>query len=74
MAIILNANPSTLGLKFQAGTNSSGAPTFKTVNFGNIKAATTDQDVYDIAVALTGLQTRSLDAVVRTNSGQLLDM
>jgi hypothetical protein len=74
MAITRNVNPSTLGIKVEAGLSATGAPLYKTVNFGGVKAAAIDQDVYDVAVALGGLQTHALAAIIRTDIGELITM
>ncbi|WP_333593656.1 DUF1659 domain-containing protein [Anaerospora hongkongensis] len=71
MAVVRNLDLSTLTLKVQAGISATGAALFKNVNFGGVKAAAVDQDVYDVANAVSGLQSRLLEAILRTDHSEL---
>jgi hypothetical protein len=71
MAVVRNLDLSTLSLKVQAGISATGAALYKNVNFGSVKALAVDQDVYDVAVALGGLQSRPVEAILRTDHSEL---
>lgn len=74
MAVTLNAGNSTLKLHVQTGTDASGKPKFADRNFSAVKAAATDQDAYDVAVALGGLQSHPVDSIIRVNTGTLVNV
>ena len=60
MAVVLNAGNSTLILHVQTGVDTNGKPTYADRNFSMVKAAAANQDVYDVAAALAGLQSHTL--------------
>ena len=65
MAIVITV-PRDTSLQFRlvVGTNPiSGAPIINSKTFGNIKSAALDQDTYDVATALTGLQKYTVDEI-----------
>jgi hypothetical protein len=43
----------------------------KTLRFSSVKPAATDQDMYDVAVSLSGLMASSLVKIVRTDEAAL---
>jgi len=55
---------SSLQLRLVIGTNpDTGAPIIQSKTFGSIKAAALEQDVYDAATALAGLQKYTVDEI-----------
>ncbi len=44
-----------LRLQFQTGVDGNGDPVFRNKNLSNIKTDALDQDVFEVAQALTGL-------------------
>ena len=44
----------------------------RTRSYGPIKPTATDQDVYDFAVALAGLQEYTVDSITRIDSKELM--
>lgn len=65
MAIVI-AVPRDTKLQFRlvTGTNpETGAPIIKSKTFSKVKSTALDQDVYDVAVALTGIQKYTVDEI-----------
>lgn len=53
-----------LQLRLVVGTNpTTGAPLIKTKTFSKIKSSASDQNIYDVAVALTGMQKYTVDEI-----------
>jgi len=72
--VITVPRDSSLKLRFVVGTNpSTGAPIINTKTFGNIKSAALEQDAYDVAGALAGLQKSSVDEIRYENEFQLTE-
>jgi len=65
---------SSLQLRLVIGTNpDTGAPIIQSKTFGNIKAAALEQDVYDAATALVGLQKYTVDEIRLGKESQLTE-
>ena len=63
-AVITVPRDSSLQFRLVVGTNPiSGAPIINSKTFANIKSAALDQDAYDTATALTGLQKYTVDEI-----------
>ena len=65
MAVVITV-PRDASLQFRlvVGTNPiSGAPIINSKTFANIKSAALDQDVYDTATGLVGLQKYTVDEI-----------
>lgn len=67
MPVITSAKDSVMVVTYQTGLTAQGSPKLSQRSFPNIKTASTDQDVYDVAVALYGLQDYPLVGVRRDN-------
>jgi len=65
---------SALLLKVQTGVDGSGNPVVRTRRWANIKAAAADQDVFDVANAIAGLQAHPVVDVIRQDSEDLEEM
>ena len=72
--VITVPNDSSLQLRLVVGTNpETGAPIISSKTFGNIKSAALDQDVYDAANALVGLQKYTVDEIRLEKESQLTE-
>jgi len=72
--VITVPRDSSLQLRLVVGTNpESGAPIINSKSFGNIKSAALDQDVYDTANALIGLQKYTVDEIRLGKESQLTE-
>lgn len=61
----------TLRLELQTGVDTNGSPIYRTKSLNNVKTTAIDQDIYDAAAALAGLQSNTLNAVYRVDSSRL---
>jgi len=72
--VITVPRDSSLQFRLVVGTNpNTGAPVISTKTFGNIKSAAIDQDVYDSAGALIGLQKYTVDEIRLGKESQLTE-
>lgn len=71
MAVVKNLDLSALVLKLQKGVTTTGAPAYVTRNYP-CKALSSDQDLFDVAVAIAGLQTYPVDAIQRIDNAELV--
>lgn len=62
---------SALLLQVQTGTDEIGNPVLRTRRWSNVKAAAADQDVFDVANVLGGLQAFPVVDVTRQDSEDL---
>ena len=67
MAVIASQVDSVMVVECQTGLTPEGSPILSTFSISGIKSATSDQDIYDVAVALYGLGADPLISVRRTN-------
>jgi len=67
MAVIASAKDTVMVVTFQTGLTPEGAPKLSQRSFPNVKSDALDQDVYDVASALYGLQDYALTGVRRDN-------
>ncbi len=71
MAVIKTPIGSTIRLSLVTGTNAQGAPIIKQTSISNVKAAAADQDLFDVANAIVGLQDYALNSITRLDSADL---
>lgn len=71
MAVSAVAKGSVLVVTYQTGLNPSGAPILRQRSLANVKSDALDQDVFDVAQALYGLQQYPVIAVRRDNRFEL---
>lgn len=72
MAVIVTKNLSTLKLYLSKGTDPETNKEIKTTKaFGYVDSAAADQNVFDVANALVGLQKYDLLNIKRVNSSTL---
>lgn len=67
MAVIATAKDTVLVVTYQLGLTVEGAPLLRQRSFANVKSEALDQDIYDVANALYGLQDYPLIGVRRDN-------
>jgi hypothetical protein len=67
MAVVTTAKDSILVVSYQIGLTEAGAPMLRQRSFPNVRVQALDQDVYDVAAALYGLQEYPLASVRRDN-------
>lgn len=67
MPVTANNKNSVLVVTVQSGLTDQGAPKLSQRSHSNVKSDASDQDVYDVAVALYALQSYPLIGVRRDN-------
>ena len=75
MAVVITVpRDSSLQFRLVIGVNpDTGAPIINSKTFAKIKSAALDQDVYDVATALTGLQKYPVDETRLEKESQLTE-
>lgn len=73
MAVVTNQSNSKLKLVLNAGLDENNKDIIKNKNFSNVKAAVTNEDLYNLGVAMSELQSYSLMSVVRYEEYELLE-
>jgi len=75
MAVVVTVpRDSALQFRLVVGTNpDTGAPIIQSKSFSKIKSAALDQDVYDTATALVGLQKYTVDEIRIEKESQLTE-
>jgi len=72
--VITVPRDSSLQFRLVVGTNpDTGAPIINSKSFGNIKSTAIDQDVYDTATALVGMQKYTVDEIRLGQESQLTE-
>ena len=71
MAVVKTPQDSRIGIKVENGLSGAGAPVFKTLRFGNVKPAATDDNVLEIANGIATLQGKALADIIRTDEAIL---
>ena len=72
--VITVPRDSSLQFRLVVGTNpDTGAPIINSKSFGNIKSTALDQDVYDTATALVGMQKYTVDEIRLGQESQLTE-
>ena len=67
MAVITTAKDTVLVVTYQMGLTPEGSPILRQRSFPNVTSVAPDQDVFDVANALYGLQDYPLIGVRRDN-------
>lgn len=73
MPVTASNKDSLLVVTYQTGLTAQGSPKLSQRSFANIKSTSSDQDVYDVAAALYGLQDYPLIGVRRDNRVDLTE-
>jgi len=63
-----------LQLELQTGVDAQGNPVYRDKNLRYIKPDAADQDLFDVAQALAGLQEYTLSKVSRIDTSQLVQV
>ena len=72
--VITVPRDSSLQFRLVVGVNPvSGAPIVNSKTFNKVKSSVTDQDVYDVATALVGLQKYPTDEIRLERESQLTE-
>lgn len=71
MAVDVIPVSSRLALKLRTGTDTEGNPVFRTRSYSSVKPSAADQDVYDTAQALAGLQQFPVEEISRVNENSM---
>ena len=73
MAVLASPKETVMVLEVQTGMTPMGAPIISTRSYANIKTATPDQDILDVATAMQALSEDPLIYVRRDNRIDLID-
>ena len=73
MAVIKMPKSCVLSVQVQTGITATGAPAYKFRNYGNVKPAAADADLYVVGQELTELQRHSAVAITRQDNSSLID-
>ena len=71
MAVNKTIVGTTLRMQFQTGVDGNGDPVYLTKSLNNVKDTAVDQDIYDVALALSQLQEHTITSVMRVDTGRL---
>ena len=71
MAVVKTPQDSRIGIKVENGLSGAGVTVFKTLRFGNVKPAATDDNVLEIANGIASLQGKALVDIIRTDEAIL---
>lgn len=72
MAVVANPVDASLRLRFQTGSDAAGNPVYRLQSYSRISPEAADQNLYDVAQALAGLQQHQLSAVLHTVQRELV--
>lgn len=72
MAVNKVPGNSVLKLALHVGDSATGAPVLRNRSLNGIKPAAVDQDLFDVAGALAGLQQYPLNGITRVDNGSLI--
>ena len=65
---------SRLRIRYEVGLDDNGNPRYSTRTYSGVKPTAGDQDVYDVAVVLSGLQVYPVVSVTRVNEAELVNI
>lgn len=74
MAVESRAYPSTLQLVYDMGTDDDGKKITRRRSYSNVKPDAVDQDLYDVAIALIGLQTNVANQILVNEKTELVNI
>lgn len=73
VAVTAQPMDTRLILTFYLGDDQDGQPIEKTKSFNNVKTSAQDEDLYEVAQALSGLQTYDLVSTERVDREALIE-
>lgn len=68
MAITSVKNPSSLKMKFYCGKDENQKNIIRTRTYSNLRPDSTDQDVYDVGVAIGSLQKNNVVDIIKLDN------
>ncbi|MDD3841003.1 MAG: DUF1659 domain-containing protein [Clostridia bacterium] len=74
MALESRAYPSTLQLVYDMGTDEDGKKISRRRSYTNVKSEAADQDLFDVALAIAGLQTNVVNQVLVNEKTELVNI
>lgn len=74
MALESRAYPSTLQLVYDMGTDEDGKKIIRRRSYTNVKSEAADQDLYDVALAIAGLQANVINQVLVNERTELVSI
>lgn len=72
MAVIKVPQDSAIAIKLQKGLTTSGSPSYVTRNYPG-KASAADQDLFDVAQGLMGVQAHPVASIERVDNAYLVN-
>lgn len=73
MAIVANQGKSKFKLVLNAGLDENNKEIIKNKTYGNVKAAATNENIFEVATSLAGLQEHDLTNVVKYEEYDLVN-
>lgn len=73
MALVVTPLSSRLTLTVNTGVDAEGNPVLRTRSYSGVKPSASDQDVYDVAQAVAGLQQHLVEEVSRVSEDGMED-
>lgn len=73
MAVTKVPGNSILRLVLHVGDSGSGSPILRNRSLNNVKSTAADQDIFDVATALAGLQEYTLNGITRVDNAALIN-
>jgi len=61
-------------MELQTGVDGNGNPIYRDKNLRSVKQDAVDQDLFDVASALAGLQEYTLNKIARIDTNQLIQV
>lgn len=74
MAVNRVPGGTVLRLELQTGVDAQGNPIYRNKNLSSIRPDAADQDLFDVAQALAGLQEYTLSKISRIDASQLVQV
>jgi len=71
MAVVATPLISKARLQLQTGVDGQSNPIYRNKTYSRVKTDALDQDIYDVAVALAGLSTDTLNSLTRVDENDL---
>ena len=72
MAVVRVPSGAVLRLVLQTGVDAQGNPVYRNRNLTNLRTDAQDQDLFDVAQALAGLQEYALSAIHHIKNDRLI--
>lgn len=73
MALEVVPVSSRLSLRLQTGIDDEGNPVLRTRSYSGVKPSAADQDVYDVAQIIAGLQQHPVEQITRVKEEALVE-